>query len=38
MDNESNIISKEFLQELNKLVSLKELQLDLLDNLGMIIT
>jgi hypothetical protein len=29
-----NLISKEFLLEIHRLISLKELQLDLLDNLG----
>ena len=34
MGSQDNLISKEFLLELNRLVSLKELQLELLDNLG----
>lgn len=34
MESQDNLISKEFLLELNRLVSLKELQLELLDNLG----
>jgi hypothetical protein len=34
MGSQDNLISKEFLNELNRLVSLKELQLELLDNLG----
>ena len=34
MESQDNLISKEFLLELNRLVSLKELQLKLLDNLG----
>ena len=34
MGSQDNLISKEFLLELNRLVSLKEFQLELLDNLG----
>lgn len=34
MGSQDNLISKEFLLELNRLVSLKELQLESLDNLG----
>ena len=34
MRSQDNLISKEFLLELNRLVSLKELQLKLLENLG----
>jgi hypothetical protein len=34
MESQDNLISKEFLLELNRLVSLKELQLELLDDLG----
>ena len=34
MGSQDNLISKEFLLELNRLVSLKKLQLELLDNLG----
>ena len=34
MGSQDNLISKEFLLELNRLVGLKELQLELLDNLG----
>jgi hypothetical protein len=37
MGSQDNLISKEFLLELNRLVSLKELQLELFDNLGVII-
>ena len=34
MDKDNKIYSKEFLQEINRLINLKKLQLDLLDNLG----
>ena len=34
MGSQDNLISKEFLLVLNRLVGLKELQLELLDNLG----
>jgi hypothetical protein len=34
MNDDHPIISKKFFQEINQLISLKELQLDLLDNLG----
>lgn len=34
MGSQDNLISKEFLLELNRPVNLKELQLELLDNLG----
>ena len=34
MGSQDNLISKEFLLELNRLVSLKEFQLESLDNLG----
>ena len=34
MGSQDNLISKESLLELNRLVGLKELQLELLDNLG----
>ena len=34
MGSQDNFISKEFLLELNRLVSLKEFQLESLDNLG----
>jgi hypothetical protein len=34
MDKDIKIYSKEFLQEINRLINLKKLQLDLLDNLG----
>jgi hypothetical protein len=37
MGSQDNLISKEFLLELNRLVGLKELQLELFDNLGAII-
>jgi hypothetical protein len=34
MDNDNTIFSKDLFQEINRLISLKELQLELLDNLG----
>jgi hypothetical protein len=34
MESQDNLISKEFLLELNRLVSLKKLQLELLNDLG----